>query len=80
MTDILSIATPVGAVVQKDGMYFTPDGDGPYCTGCYDADGKCIRLDALSSYFSAIGTHSCPVCKSNYGTASAVARMQSAQE
>jgi len=24
----------------KDGLYYSKDGDGPFCTGCYDTSGK----------------------------------------
>ncbi len=27
----------------KDSLYYTKDGDGPFCPGCYDTGGKIIR-------------------------------------
>jgi hypothetical protein len=30
-------------VTLKNGMYYKGE-DGPFCTGCYDAGGKLIRL------------------------------------
>ena len=36
-------------VTLKDGKYYKADGDGPFCTRCYDAEGKLIRLNEMDS-------------------------------
>lgn len=49
-----------------NGLYYNAlDNDGPFCTGCFDANGKKIRLNKTSPDFTFAGNHNCPVCK-NY--------------
>ncbi|MBE9224005.1 hypothetical protein IQ264_00750 [Phormidium sp. LEGE 05292] len=42
----------------KKGGYYKEDGDGPYCTGCYDNDKKLIRVTDVGPIWR------CPVCRS----------------
>ena len=51
----------------KDFAYFSSDGDGPFCPGCYDSKGQKIRLSKLTDAFTVFGSHSCPACKETYG-------------
>ena len=44
------------------GCYRFKNGDGLYCTACYDTQGKKIRTTRLSSKF-----RQCPVCKAMLG-------------
>jgi Predicted nucleotide-binding protein containing TIR-like domain len=53
-------------VIVKDGVYFKQDGDGPFCTGCYDSKKELIRISALSRDFHSIARWRCPVCKASY--------------
>jgi len=53
-------------VVLKDGLYFRPDGDGPFCTACYDSKGKLIRVSKMPRNFETFGNWQCNVCQSNY--------------
>lgn len=55
------------AVVLKEGLYFTPNGDGPYCTACYDSKKQMIRVAEMGSAFHAIARWRCNVCKATYG-------------
>lgn len=54
----------------KNGLYYKPDDDGPFCTACYDKDRKSIRVTALSGDFRFLGEYKCPVCNTVYGKAS----------
>lgn len=56
-------------LIVKDGVYFRADGDGPFCTGCYDAGGKLHRLAEQSGLYRKISKWKCPVCKSTFGQA-----------
>lgn len=53
----------------RDFAYYSKSGDGPFCAGCYDSNGKAVRLTKLSEPFTAFGSHSCPVCKETFGKA-----------
>ena len=55
------------ALEFKNGAYFKQDGDGPFCSGCYDGSGKTIRLSPLPATFKDLASHTCPVCKATYG-------------
>lgn len=54
-------------VVVRQGVYWTTDGDGPFCTACYDTTQRRIRLTELTGHFTAFGKWKCNVCKANYG-------------
>lgn len=47
-------------------LYYKPDGDGPFCTCCYDRDHKLIRVSAMSTEFHAIAKFRCNSCKGKY--------------
>ncbi len=47
----------------KEGKYYCAEGDGPFCTGCYDSRKEMIRLTALNTAFRGIGNWRCPVCR-----------------
>lgn len=38
--------------------------DGPFCTNCYDSEGKRVRLNKMPRTFREFGTHVCPSCDS----------------
>ena len=64
----LKNATTTGAeVVLKDELYYAPDGDGPFCTACYDSTKKLIRVTKLGPMFRAHGRWRCNVCSAKYG-------------
>jgi len=51
--------------VYKNGAYYSQNGDGPFCSACYDKDKKLIRLTKLPTMIR-LGNHYCPVCKGTY--------------
>ena len=54
-------------VIGVDGLYYTPEGEGPFCTGCYDNKGKTIRVTKQTGAFRRMGEYRCPVCGHMYG-------------
>lgn len=51
----------------KDGLYFKPDGDGPFCTGCFDTQGRLVRLAEHEKRVQRlVGRWHCPGCRVNY--------------
>ena len=50
---------------KGDGGYYTVDGDGPFCSGCYDSNQKLSRLGPVRGAFAKLGNWKCPVCE-NY--------------
>ncbi|NJM68537.1 MAG: hypothetical protein HC851_24175 [Acaryochloris sp. RU_4_1] len=42
--EIDELKTPTVAVTLKGNHYFTEDGQGPYCVGCYDAKRRLARV------------------------------------
>lgn len=53
-------------VVFKDGLYYTSEGDGPFCTSCYDTDGNLIRVAEMATAFRSHGRWRCNVCTAKY--------------
>ncbi|QDU47532.1 hypothetical protein Mal52_60670 [Symmachiella dynata] len=54
-------------VLLRDGVYYKLDGNGPYCTGCYDEKLKLIRVNTLPDRFhQRFAKYKCPVCKATY--------------
>lgn len=61
-----SATSSVKEVEFRDGLYFTPDNDGPFCTACYDSKGKLMRVTKLGEAFHDLAHWSCGVCKATY--------------
>lgn len=59
------VASPPEVVVN-DGKYFSRDGDGPFCTGCFDLQRTLIRLHAMPAEMRNLGKWRCPVCSTHY--------------
>lgn len=53
-----------------DGLYFV-DGNGPFCTGCYDNQKKLVRVNEMPKVMQDLGKYKCPVCKTPYNGKSA---------
>jgi gas vesicle protein len=53
--------------IGEDGLYYNATGDGPFCTGCFDKDGKTIRLQLDNSSFRRLGKYKCPSCRMHFG-------------
>jgi hypothetical protein len=54
--------------IFQDGFYYSDDGDGPFCTVCYDKDKKFIRVTPLPSIVvsSGMGKYQCQNCRAIY--------------
>jgi regulator of replication initiation timing len=54
--------------IFRDGFYYSDDGDGPFCTVCYDKDKKFIRVIPLPSIVvsSGMGKYQCQNCRAFY--------------
>lgn len=65
--EVKKVATNVAEVSLKEGLYFTSNGDGPYCTACYDSKKQLIRVREMGAAFHAIARWRCNVCKAHYG-------------
>lgn len=67
LKDAIKQATStVPEVIVKDGLYFRPDGDGPFCTACFDKDGQLIRLAEMARTMRHFGRWRCHVCTGKY--------------
>jgi hypothetical protein len=55
-------ATP-SEVAIKDGVYFKRNGEGPFCTACYDSKRLLSRLTELGASHRVMGKWKCPVCR-----------------
>lgn len=57
-------------LIVQDGLYYSikEDGttDGPFCTGCFDKNGKTNRLSKLPDIMKDVGRYQCPVCHAPY--------------
>jgi hypothetical protein len=60
------LENPNSILTIKDGVYYTSENDGPFCTGCYDDKLKTIRLSEMPLMQRGIGKYECPICKSKY--------------
>jgi hypothetical protein len=54
--------------ILRDGFYYSEDGDGPFCTFCYDNNKKVSRVapasqSALFGIFGGTGAYKCPNCQ-----------------
>jgi len=54
------------AFLVKNNVYYTHDGDGPFCPYCFDNRGKKIRVLSESSGDDSPARHFCRVCSSSY--------------
>lgn len=59
------VASPAEVVVE-DGKYFSRDGDGPFCTACYDLQRTLVPLHPLPPKMQNVGKWRCPVCSAHY--------------
>jgi septal ring factor EnvC (AmiA/AmiB activator) len=53
-------------LVLKGELYYTAEGDGPFCTACQDSKHQKIRVRELPSAASMLGKYQCPICKTPY--------------
>jgi len=50
----------------RDNVYYTPDGDGPFCPFCYERRRKKIRLRRVDSEDGSVVRHICRVCEGSF--------------
>jgi len=65
--EVESLKNPDTKLTVRDGVYYGQGDDGPFCTGCYDNNGKLIRVTELTNAFMPMGKYKCPICKSYAG-------------
>ncbi len=53
--EIKNATSTVAEVTLKDGLYYKIDGDGPFCTACYDSKRQLIRVSEMAAIFQEIG-------------------------
>lgn len=46
----------------RDGLYFDPEGGGPYCPACFDSNRKSIHLVKQKGAWVDFGEFKCPIC------------------
>jgi hypothetical protein len=62
-----TLENPDSKLIFKDDAYYDSKGDGPFCTGCHDSNGKKIRLTKHPYAKKSLGKYGCPICNANYG-------------
>jgi hypothetical protein len=50
--------------ILRDGLYYSQDGDGPFCTVCYDKSKQFIRVTDSTGASSFFGDYICQSCHS----------------
>jgi len=50
----------------RHNVYYTPDGDGPFCPFCYERRRKKIRLRKEASEDGSVVCHICRVCEGSF--------------
>lgn len=64
--EIKKATSSVVEVVIKNNLYYKTDGEGPFCTTCYDSKKRLIRVTKLAGLFADFGKWRCGVCKNHY--------------
>lgn len=64
--ELLKKAEPALKLTVRDGMYFKEDGDGPFCTACYDTKKQLVRVPETADAMHMICRWRCNVCKAHY--------------
>lgn len=49
----------------RGGAYYRGE-NGPYCSRCWDAENKLVRLSVLPTNFRRMGTHKCANCENPF--------------
>ncbi len=65
-TDLKKAQSTEPEVVLKEGLYYHANGDGPFCTLCYDSNHKLIRVAKLTHTMTILGKWRCGICKTHY--------------
>lgn len=64
--DLAKATAAAPEVVFKGGVYYRPTGDGPFCTTCFDRDGRLVRLTELPRMFHGEGRYTCNACRGRF--------------
>jgi cell division protein FtsB len=64
--EIDKLSNPTLELIHKNGLYYTPEGDGPFCTICYDSKKQKIRLPEMPAVMQALGKYKCGICNTTY--------------
>lgn len=51
----------------RSGYYFRGEDPHPFCPGCYDGEGKEIRLAKAGDFYRHFGEYHCPSCDKSFG-------------
>lgn len=57
---------PPEIVLGDRDLYYKPNGDGPFCTACYDTTKRLIRMQPGPEDFRMAFLYQCNVCKATY--------------
>lgn len=68
-SQIKALTSSKKSVTIKDGLYYAENGNGPYCTACFDTKDKLVLLTELSGHWTAFGKYKCNSCQAKYGPA-----------
>lgn len=60
-------AADMPQLVLKEGVYYTKDDDGPFCTACVDSHKKLIHVTHMPASMHVAAKWACPVCEAKYG-------------
>ena len=63
---LATVQEPKPDLEYKAGAYFKNGVEGPFCSGCYDNNGKLVRMSPVPGRGSRLASHICPVCNAIY--------------
>lgn len=64
--EIKNLKNPDTKLIIRGGLYYTLEGDEPFCTGCYDNNEKRIHVVRQTGSLKSAGRYKCPVCSTTY--------------
>ncbi|MBD2095846.1 hypothetical protein H6F90_11870 [Trichocoleus sp. FACHB-591] len=64
--EVDKLKNPVIELIPKNGLYYTPEDDGPFCTTCYDSKKQKVRVPEMPSVMQALGKYKCGACNTVY--------------
>jgi len=65
--EVESLKNPDTKLMLSSGLYYASQDKDPFCTGCYDNNGKMIRVTKLTGSARTFGEYRCPICNNVYG-------------
>jgi hypothetical protein len=64
--EVDKLKNPIIEFTLKNGLYYTPEGDGPFCTTCYDSQKQKIRVSKMPTLVQDLGKYKCGICNTIY--------------